>query len=399
MLKDLMDKYENLDAQSALDGEVEVDMDPTVGVVEVITNEDQEHQVTKELESAVEDAEKYEESAKDVENLEEVIEGAEKEEATTESALKVVTAINTFVAKHGFDTPEDRVALGLSDAVTVESANSFPVATRESAVNEGKSLVEKVKAGLKVILDKIIAIFNKIKVQILSFLGNNEATIRKLQGVLSGLDDKVAEGKKLDSASLKAKFPLAKDINKQGLVDILVAANSATTLNKIAATFISGCASKNLNKFNYLEDVKDDSNLQSAFEAKKVLPLRVYGKSIAALTVTDKGVPTIETKNFEPKAGEVSVMSNNDLKLLLTTLEVHNKNQKETVEKLNTEFEKLKGIKPADDNEFLKTAKIESSVSTLTRARMIYVESINATIKNVLQIVAANLAVKAKKAA
>lgn len=69
-------------------------MDPTVGVVDVIVNEDQEHQVTKELESAVEDAEKYEESAKDVEELEEKIEAEEKEEATTESALRVVGAID-----------------------------------------------------------------------------------------------------------------------------------------------------------------------------------------------------------------------------------------------------------------------------------------------------------------
>lgn len=398
MLKDLMDKYENLDAQSALDPEVEVDMDPTVGVVDVIVNEDQEHQVTKELESAVEDAEKYEESAKDVEELEEKIEAEEKEEATTESALRVVGAIDGFLTKHGFTSDEHKAALGVAANVTTESANSFPVATRESAIESGKKLVEKVKAGLKVILDKIIAIFNKIKTQILSFLGNNEATIKKLHGVLEGLDDKVAEGKKLDSASLRSKFPLAKEINKSELVDIIVAANASKALNTVAGDFISGCSGKNLNKFNSLESVKADADLEKLFGASAVLPLRVYGKSIAALTTTDKREVKVETRNVEPKSGEVSVMSNADLKQMLYTLESHNKNQKATIEKINGEFEKLKTVAVTDE-EFVKTAKIESNVSTLTRAKMVYVESINATIKNMLQIIVAMMAVKAKKEA
>ena len=73
-LKDLMDKYENLTTENGLmDGVEEVDMDPTVGVVEVIVNGEAEEEVKKDIESAIEDAEEVEETTKDAEELEEVI--------------------------------------------------------------------------------------------------------------------------------------------------------------------------------------------------------------------------------------------------------------------------------------------------------------------------------------
>lgn len=435
MLKNLIDKYsEELNTETALN-DVEVDMDPTMGVIDVITNENEEVQITKQIEAALSDVEDIVKTNEDVEELEKSIDDAEestkengekadgeeekkeegeeegeekkdKSEVSTESALKVISSIDKFLDKHNMNSPEQREALGLSNEVTVESATNFPVATFEAAVKDGKTLVEKVKTVLRSIVDKVIKAYLAIKGKILAMLGNNEAVAKKLLGALNGLEDKVIEGKELDEISIFAKFPILDDkVNtKTSLQKVLSQANSGSTLEKVVMSFSSGVAQKNLKSFLELTPAASDNSLEVLFNADKVVPLKVYGTSVSALVskkdgdVTKVSVENATLKVVTGSGSKLSVLSNADIKSIISDCLKYSTAQKSVLEKLDKTFEPLKNLK-IEDQEFAKSAKLESNLAALTKAKLVYADSVGGTIKSVLQIAALNMSVKAKKEA
>ena len=70
---------------------------------------------------------------------------------------------------------------------------------------------------------------------------------------------------------------------------------------------------------------------------------------------------------------------------------------KKIVEGTKASFESLKNIK-IEDEEFAKSAKVEATISALTNAKLKVLDILAKQPKNALQFVAANIAVKAKKA-
>lgn len=396
-LKDLMEKYGNVTTENGLMDGVEVDMDPTVGVVETIINGENEEIVKEAIESAAKDAEELEVVAGDAEELEETVEAEEKEEeATTESAIRIMDKINATLEKHGYKSDEDKEAMGYSvSSLNTESAQSFPSATKDAAVKAGKSVIEKIKAGVKWIIEKIVAAFIKIKDSFLSLIGNNAATARKLQGVLAGVEDKVEEGKEV-SIDFGAKFPLASKLDKDNILKSMVAGN-AIVVNAVIKSFTDGCAAKSLEKFNSLDGVAGSAEVATLMGVDKAILLGTSGKSVSAIVVKE-GTVKVESKEAEGKAPALTTpLSNGDLKSILSEVIVKADASKKFIEDTKGSFEALKNIK-VEDEEFAKSAKIESTVSTLTNAKMKLLSSLASQPKLVLQFVAANVAVKAKKA-
>lgn len=396
-LKDLMEKYGNVTTENGLMDGVEVDMDPTVGVVETIINGENEEIVKEAIESAAKDAEELKVVAADAEDLEDTVDAEEKEEeATTESAIRIMDKINQTLEKHGYKSDEDKEAMGYSvSSLNTESAQSFPSATKDAAVKAGKSVIEKIKAGVKWIIEKIVAAFIKIKDSFLSLIGNNAATARKLQGVLAGVEDKVEEGKEV-SIDFGAKFPLASKLDKDNILKSMVAGN-AIVVNAVIKSFTDGCASKSLEKFNKLEGVAGSAEVATLMGAEKAVLLGTSGKSVSAIVVKE-GTVKVESKEAEGKAPALTTpLSNGDLKAILSEVIVKADASKKFIEDTKASFESIKNIK-VEDEEFAKSAKIESTVSTLTSAKMKLLSSLASQPKLVLQFVAANVAVKAKKA-
>ena len=396
-LKDLMEKYGNVTTENGLMDGVEVDMDPTVGVVETIINGENEEIVKEAIESAAKDAEELEVVAGDAEELEETVEAEEKEEeATTESAIRIMDKINATLEKHGYKSDEDKEAMGYSvSSLNTESAQSFPSATKDAAVKAGKSVIEKIKAGVKWIIEKIVATFIKIKDSFLSLIGNNAATARKLQGVLAGVEDKVEEGKEV-SIDFGAKFPLASKLDKDNILKSMIPGN-AIVVNAVIKSFTDGCAAKSLEKFNSLDGVAGSAEVATLMGVDKAILLGTSGKSVSAIVVKE-GTVKVESKEAEGKAPALTTpLSNGDLKSILSEVIVKADASKKFIEDTKGSFEALKNIK-VEDEEFAKSAKIESTVSTLTNAKMKLLSSLASQPKLVLQFVAANVAVKAKKA-
>ena len=396
-LKDLMEKYGNVTTENGLMDGVEVDMDPTVGVVETIINGENEEIVKEAIESAAKDAEELEEVAADAEELEETVETEEKEEeATTESAIRIMDKINQTLEKHGYKSDEDKEAMGYSvSSLNTESAQSFPSATKDAAVKAGKSVIEKIKAGVKWIIEKIVAVFIKIKDSFLSLIGNNAATARKLQGVLANVEDKVEEGKEV-SIDFGAKFPLASKLDKDGVLKSMVAGN-AIIVNAVIKEFTDGCAAKSLEKFNKLDGIAGSAEVATLMGAEKAILLGTSGKSVSAIVVKE-GTVKVESKEAEGKAPVLTApLSNADLKAILSEVIVKADVSKKFIEDTKASFESIKNIK-VEDEEFAKSAKIETTVSTLTSAKMKLLSSLASQPKVVLQFVATNVAVKAKKA-
>ena len=396
-LKELMEKYGNVTTENGLMDGVEVDMDPTVGVVETIINGENEEIVKEAIESAAKDAEELEEVAADAEELEETVETEEKEEeATTESAIRIMDKINQTLEKHGYKSDEDKEAMGYSvSSLNTESAQSFPSATKDAAVKAGKSVIEKIKAGVKWIIEKIVAAFIKIKDSFLSLIGNNAATARKLQGVLANVEDKVEEGKEV-SIDFGAKFPLASKLDKDGVLKSMVAGN-AIIVNAVIKEFTDGCAAKSLEKFNKLDGIAGSAEVATLMGAEKAILLGTSGKSVSAIVVKE-GTVKVESKEAEGKAPVLTApLSNADLKAILSEVIVKADASKKFIEDTKASFESIKNIK-VEDEEFAKSAKIETTVSTLTSAKMKLLSSLASQPKVVLQFVAANVAVKAKKA-
>lgn len=396
-LKELMEKYGNVTTENGLMDGVEVDMDPTVGVVETIINGENEEIVKEAIESAAKDAEELEEVAADAEELEETVETEEKEEeATTESAIRIMDKINQTLEKHGYKSDEDKEAMGYSvSSLNTESAQSFPSATKDAAVKAGKSVIEKIKAGVKWIIEKIVAAFIKIKDSFLSLIGNNAATARKLQGVLANVEDKVEEGKEV-SIDFGAKFPLASKLDKDGVLKSMVAGN-AIIVNAVIKEFTDGCAAKSLEKFNKLDGIAGSAEVATLMGAEKAILLGTSGKSVSAIVVKE-GTVKVESKEAEGKAPALTTpLSNGDLKAILSEVIVKADVSKKFIEDTKASFESIKNIK-VEDEEFAKSAKIETTVSTLTSAKMKLLSSLASQPKVVLQFVAANVAVKAKKA-
>lgn len=396
-LKELMEKYGNVTTENGLMDGVEVDMDPTVGVVETIINGENEEIVKEAIESAAKDAEELEEVAADAEELEETVETEEKEEeATTESAIRIMDKINQTLEKHGYKSDEDKEAMGYSvSSLNTESAQSFPSATKDAAVKAGKSVIEKIKAGVKWIIEKIVAAFIKIKDSFLSLIGNNAATARKLQGVLANVEDKVEEGKEV-SIDFGAKFPLASKLDKDGVLKSMVAGN-AIIVNAVIKEFTDGCAAKSLEKFNKLDGIAGSAEVATLMGAEKAILLGTSGKSVSAIVVKE-GTVKVESKDAEGKAPALTTpLSNGDLKAILSEVIVKADASKKFIEDTKASFESIKNIK-VEDEEFAKSAKIETTVSTLTSAKMKLLSSLASQPKVVLQFVVANVAVKAKKA-
>ena len=396
-LKELMEKYGNVTTENGLMDGVEVDMDPTVGVVETIINGENEEIVKEAIESAAKDAEELEEVAADAEELEETVETEEKEEeATTESAIRIMDKINQTLEKHGYKSDEDKEAMGYSvSSLNTESAQSFPSATKDAAVKAGKSVIEKIKAGVKWIIEKIVAAFIKIKDSFLSLIGNNAATARKLQGVLANVEDKVEEGKEV-SIDFGAKFPLASKLDKDGVLKSMVAGN-AIIVNAVIKEFTDGCAAKSLEKFNKLDGIAGSAEVATLMGAEKAILLGTSGKSVSAIVVKE-GTVKVESKEAEGKAPVLTApLSNADLKAILSEVIVKADASKKFIEDTKASFESIKNIK-VEDEEFAKSAKIETTVSTLTSAKMKLLSSLASQPKVVLQFVATNVAVKAKKA-
>lgn len=396
-LKDLMEKYGSVTTENGLMDGVEVDMDPTVGVVETIINGENEEIVKEAIESAAKDAEELEEVAADAEELEETVETEEKEEeATTESAIRIMDKINQTLEKHGYKSDEEKESMGYSvSSLNTESAQSFPTATKDAAVKAGKSVIEKIKAGVKWIIEKIVAAFIKIKDSFLSLIGNNAATARKLQGVLANVEDKVEEGKEV-SIDFGVKFPLASKLDKDGVLKSMVAGN-AIIVNAVIKEFTDGCAAKSLEKFNKLDGITGSAEVATLMGAEKAILLGTSGKSVSAIVVKEGSVK-VETKEAEGKAPALTApLSNGDLKAILSEVIVKADASKKFIEDTKASFESIKNIK-VEDEEFAKSAKIESTVSTLTSAKMKLLSSLASQPKVVLQFVAANVAVKAKKA-
>ena len=396
-LKELMEKYGNVTTENGLMDGVEVDMDPTVGVVETIINGENEEIVKEAIESAAKDAEELEEVAADAEELEETVETEEKEEeATTESAIRIMDKINQTLEKHGYKSDEDKEAMGYSvSSLNTESAQSFPSATKDAAVKAGKSVIEKIKAGVKWIIEKIVAAFIKIKDSFLSLIGNNAATARKLQGVLANVEDKVEEGKEV-SIDFGAKFPLASKLDKDGVLKSMVAGN-AIIVNAVIKEFTDGCAAKSLEKFNKLDGIAGSAEVATLMGTEKAILLGTSGKSVSAIVVKE-GTVKVESKEAEGKAPVLTApLSNADLKAILSEVIVKADASKKFIEDTKASFESIKNIK-VEDEEFAKSAKIETTVSTLTSAKMKLLSSLASQPKVVLQFVAANVAVKAKKA-
>ena len=395
-LKDLMEKYGNVTTENGLMDGVEVDMDPTVGVVETIINGENEETVKEAIESAAKDAEELEEVAADAEELEETVDAEEKEEATTESAIRIMDKINQTLEKHGYKSDEEKEAMGYSvSSLNTESAVSFPTATKDAAVKAGKSVIEKIKAGVKWIIEKIVAAFIKIKDSFLSLIGNNAATARKLQGVLAGVEDKVAEGKEV-SIDFGDRFPLASKLDKNSVLSSMVAGN-AIIVNTVIKSFTDGCGAKSLEKFNKLDGIAGSAEVATLMGADKAILLGTSGKSVSAIVVKEGSVK-VETKEAEGKAPALTApLSNADLKAILSEVIVKADASKKFIEDTKASFESIKNIK-VEDEEFAKSAKIEATVSMLTNAKMKLLSSLASQPKVVLQFVAANVAVKAKKA-
>lgn len=319
-LKELMEKYGNVTTENGLMDGVEVDMDPTVGVVETIINGENEEIVKEAIESAAKDAEELEEVAADAEELEETVETEEKEEeATTESAIRIMDKINQTLEKHGYKSDEDKEAMGYSvNSLNTESAQSFPTATKDAAVKAGKSVIEKIKAGVKWIIEKIVAAFIKIKDSFLSLIGNNAATARKLQGVLAGVEDKVEEGKEV-SIDFGAKFPLASKLDKDNILKSMVTGN-AIVVNTVIKSFTDGCAAKSLEKFNSLDGVAGSAEVATLMGVDKAILLGTSGKSVSAIVVKE-GTVKVESKDAEGKAPALTTpLSNGDLNLFYLKL-------------------------------------------------------------------------------
>lgn len=410
-LKELLAKYsdETITLEGGLGEDQEIDMNPDMSIIDVINNDATDGEIKEHFEAAVSDIEEYVGTTEDVEDLEETIDEEEKGEATAESAVRVIAKIEGFMTKHGFTTPEDREYMGVADVVTIESANNFPIASRESAIESGKALIEKIKKVLKMIVDKIIAAYKAIKQKLLAFLGNNQAVVKKLIAAANTLEDKTAEGKEIAASSVYGKFKLSGEkINtKDGLKAVLAAANSSDALVKISAEFVKGVASKNIESYNNFSIVKANDSLQTVFEASKVIPIRLYGNNVVALVSKKDGesnkvsVVTVDiSKSVALPTGKPSVMGLSDIKTVLNDCNAYIGSQIQVVTKLDATFEGMKAIKLDETPEgiaFAKEAKIESNIGALTRSKLVYVESIGETIKNVLQILNANLSVKVKK--
>ena len=106
----------------------------------------------------------------------------------------------------------------------------------------------------------------------------------------------------------------------------------------------------------------------------------------------------IETKEVEGKAPALTApLPNSELGKILDAVINGHTGRKNVIESTEAGFNAIKGIK-IEDAEFAKSAKIEATVSMLTNAKMKMVEALSKQPKVVLQFVAANIAVKAKKA-
>lgn len=395
-LKDLMEKYGSVTGENGLMDGVEVDMDPTVGVVETIINGEEEETVKSAIESASADAEELEETVTDTDELEETIEGEEKEEATTESAIKIMDKINFTLEKHGFKSDEDKETMGYkADTLNTESAQSFPVATRESAVEIGKNVVAKIKEAIKWIIDKIVKTYEFVKDKILALCGNNAATAKKLKGILAGVEDKLAEGKEF-KGDYASKFPLAAAINSTSVIASMFTAD-ASRINSVIGAFTAGCSAKDLSKFNSLEGVATDKAAGDLMGADKAILVGINGNKVTALVVKE-GSLKLETKDAEGKAPALTApLSNSDLSKICDAIISGADGSKKVIESTKAGFESLKNVK-VEDAEFAKTAKIEANISMLTSAKMKMLDALSKQPKVVLQFVAANIAVKAKKA-
>ena len=396
-LKDLMEKYGSTTTENALMDGVEVDMDPTVGVVENIINGENEETVKEAVESAVADAEKLEEISEDTEKLEEDVEAEEKEEATTESAIKIMARIEETLEKHGYKSDEDKAFMGFkkSDDLNTESAQSFPSATKDKAIAAGKTVVAKIKEAIKWIIDKIVKAFEAIKNNLLALVGNNAGTAKKLKGLLSGLEDKVAEGKEFNG-DYASKFPFAHEINASTVSDSMIS-GEADKINTAIKLFIDGCASKSLEKFNKLEGITVSDAVSKIFHVHDAILVGVAGGKATGIVPKDDGVK-LETVDVEGKAPALSApLSNAELAKICDAVVSSSDKAKAFIEATKASFESIKNLK-VEDEEFAKSAKIESTVSMLTSAKMKMLDALAKQPKVVLQFVAANVAAKPKKA-
>lgn len=396
-LKDLMEKYGNVTTENGLMDGVEVDMDPTVGVVETIINGENEEIVKEAIESASKDAEELEVVAKDAEELEETVDAEEKEEeATTESAVRIMDKINATLEKHGYKSDEDKEAMGYSvNSLNTESAQSFPSATKDAAIKAGKSVIEKIKAGVKWIIEKIVKAYQFLKGKLLLLLDANVRDAKKLKGVLSTLDEKVAEGKEFNG-DFGSKFPLAVAINSTSVIASMFTAD-ATKINAAIKSFSDGCAAKDLSKFNSLDGIATSPEASKFMGVDKAIFIGANGNSVTALVVKEGSVK-VETKEAEGKAPALtSPLPNSDLSKILDAVISGHTGRKSVIESTEANFNAIKSIK-IEDEEFAKSAKIESTVTMLTNAKMKMVDALSKQPKVVLQFVAQNLAVKAKKA-
>lgn len=396
-LKDLMKKYGNVTTENGLMDGVEVDMDPTVGVVETIINGENEEIVKEAIESAAKDAEELEEVAADAKELEETVDAEEKEEkATTESAIRIMDKINQTLEKHGYKTDDEKEAMGYSvSSLNTESAQSFPSATKDAAVKAGKTVIEKIKAGVKWIIEKIVKAYQYLKAKLLLLLDGNVRDAKKLKGILGSLDEKVAEGKEF-KGEFASKFPLAAAINSTSVIASMFTAD-ATKINAVIKAFTDGCAAKDLSKFNGLEGIAVNAEAAKLMDVEKAIFIGSNANSITALVVKE-GTVKIETKEVEGKAPALTApLPNAELGKILDAVINGHTGRKNVIESTEAGFNAIKGIK-IEDEEFAKSAKIESTVSMLTNAKMKMIEALSKQPKVVLQFVAANIAVKAKKA-
>ena len=174
-------------------------------------------------------------------------------------------------------------------------------------------------------------------------------------------------------------------------------AGNAIVVNAVIKSFTDGCAAKSLEKFNSLDGVAGSAEVATLMGVDKAILLGTSGKSVSAIVVKE-GTVKVESKEAEGKAPALTTpLSNGDLKSILSEVIVKADASKKFIEDTKGSFEALKNIK-IEDEEFAKSAKIESTVSTLTNAKMKLLSSLASQPKLVLQFVAANVAVKAKKA-
>lgn len=129
----------------------------------------------------------------------------------------------------------------------------------------------------------------------------------------------------------------------------------------------------------------------------KAIFIGANGNSVTALVVKEGSVK-VETKEAEGKAPALtSPLPNSDLSKILDAVINGHTGRKSVIESTEANFNAIKSIK-IEDEEFAKSAKIESTVTMLTNAKMKMVDALSKQPKIVLQFVAQNLAVKAKKA-